>query len=93
MHMIFQAILLSVAVIHGSRDEGMSYRRLSYQAPVMTLNGQVYARLMRDANRCWFEHDADYELRLLALFKSAEQSNVLTAFTRVLQQNKSKATA
>ena len=79
--------LLSVAVIHGSRDEGLSYRRLSYQAPVMTVNGQLYARLMRDANRCWFVHDSDYEIRLLALLKSSEESNVLTLFTRVLQEN------
>ena len=61
--------LLSVAVIHGSRDQGHSYRVLGYQAPVMTINGQVYARLMRDANRCWFVHDADYDKNLMFFAK------------------------
>ena len=81
--------LLSVAVIHGPRDQGLSYRMLSYQAPVMTLNGQVYARLMRDANRCWFVHDSDYERTLLSLLKSAEETMVLQLFTRLLQQTNS----
>ena len=81
--------LLSVAVIHGARDEGLSYRTLSYQAPVMTVNGQVYARLMRDANHCWFVYDADYQSTLLALLKSAEETEVLHSFTRLLQQHNS----
>ena len=79
--------LLSVAVIHGPRKEGLSYRTLSYQAPVMTLNGQVYARLMRNANHCWFIHDADYDKTLLSLLKSADETSVLERFTRLLQQN------
>ena len=81
--------LLSVAVIHGQRDEGMSYRHLSYQAPVMTVNGQVYSRLVRDAKKCWFIHDADYDDRLLALLKSAEETRILHRFTRLLQENNS----
>ena len=79
--------LLSIAVIHGSRDQGLSYRVLGYQAPVMTINGQVYARLMRDANRCWFIHDADYDRNLISLLKSAEQVQVLELFTQLLQSN------
>ena len=79
--------LLSVAVIHGSRDQGHSYRMLSYQAPVMTINGQIYARLMRDANRCWFVHDADYDRNLMSLLKNTEQVKVLELFTQLLQAN------
>ena len=81
--------LLSVAVVHGARDEGLSYRPLSYQAPVMTVNGQIYARLMRDANRCWFVHDSEYDRNLLALLKSADETMVLTLFTRLLRKHNS----
>ena len=78
--------LLSVAVIHGPRNEGLAYRNLSYQAPVMTVNGQVYARLMRNAKKLWFVHDADYDETFFSLLKSAEEIQVLELFTGLLQR-------
>ena len=81
--------LLSVAVIHGPRHEGLASRNLSYQAPVMTVNGQVYARLMRNAKKLWFVQDADYDETFFSLLKTPEEIQVLELFTGLLQRHNS----
>jgi len=76
--------LLSPTTIHGDAGEGIGYRHLSYQAPVMTINGQLYSRFMRNPSNCWFLHDAKYDQRLYDLFRNSEQKEVLTQFHKLL---------
>jgi|GEM_PF-1551924 len=76
--------LLSPTTIHGAPNEGIGYRNLSYQAPVMTINGQLYARFMRNPSNCWFLHDALFDERLHGLLQNAEQREVLHEFHKLL---------
>jgi len=71
--------LHSPTTLHGSSNEGIGYRHLSYQAPVMTLSGQLYARFMRCPANCWFLHDASYDSQLSSLLKNEEQNPYICA--------------
>lgn len=81
--------LLSPTTIHGAPDEGLGYRHLSYQAPVMTIHGQMYSRFMRCPSNCWFLQDATFDKRMFDLLNNDEQKKVLMAFHGLLVQNHS----
>jgi len=81
--------LLSPTTIHGDRGEGLGYRYLSYQAPVMTINGQLYARFMRYPSNCWFLNDSTFDQRLHECLTNADQIRVLHAFYYLLVENHS----
>jgi len=78
--------LLSPTTLHGGEGEGIGYRHLSYQAPVMTICGQMYARFMRSPSNCWFLQDASYDKCMFDLLQNEEQRKVLSQFHALLVQ-------
>jgi len=81
--------LLSIVTIYGKEDEGFNYRKLSYQQPVMTINGQTYARFMRKPSNCWFLNDSDYDERYADLMNDPKKSSMLSAFKELLRKRNS----
>jgi len=79
--------LLSPTTIHGDAGEGLGYRYLSYQAPVMTINGQLYSRFMRSPSNCWFLNDSSFDERMRDCLQSDEQLRMLHEFYFLLIQN------
>jgi len=83
--------LLSPCIIHGPPGEGLQHRNLTYHASVMTVNGMLYAKMMRHPTCCWFIHDSSYDPLLRKLLKTRRSRDLLETCRRILLESSSLA--
>jgi len=69
---VFNSLFCSAVLHAGSNEEGFSYH-VSNGPPCMRFSGNLYARLMRTSQHCWFLNDARFAVAYRSLSSNDKQ--------------------